>query len=88
MGKDVHMFPRYYVPYEAVKEDVKRRAKPLEALYKQHPEARQLVADAKLALPESELRWLPILGKEFWTALVDANGGPPLAYLPLDPYDS
>jgi hypothetical protein len=87
-GKDLQMFPRYYVPYEAVKEQVQKRSKPLEALYKHHPEAKELVAGARLAIPESQLRWLPIHGKVFWTVLVDANGGPPLAYLPLDPYDS
>lgn len=87
-GKDLQMFPRYYIPYEAAKEQIKSKAKPLEALYKHHPEARQMVADAKLPMPESELRWVPILGKTFWTVLLDADGGPPLAYLPLDPYDS
>ena len=87
-GKDIFRFPSSYVPYESVKEEVKSKAKPLEALYKHHPAARQMVADANLKLPESELRWLPILGKSFWTVLVDANGGPPLAYLPIDPYDS
>lgn len=87
-GKDVHMFPQYYVPYEAVKEQVKQHAQPLDALYKVHPEAKQMVADAKLKLPESELRWLPIRGKgfSFWTVVLDSNGGPPLAYLPVDPY--
>lgn len=87
-GKDIQTQPRYYVPYETAKEQIKRRAQRMETLYKRHPEARQLVEDAELAVPESELRWLPILGKEFWTVLLDANGGPPLAYLPLDPYDS
>ena len=87
-GKDIHVIPRYYVPYEAAREQIKRRAQPMEALYKHHPEARKLVEDAKLAVPESELRWLPIRAKSFWTVLLDANGGPPLAYLPLDPYES
>jgi hypothetical protein len=63
-------------------------AKSLDVLYKRHPEAKQLVEHAELATPESQLRWLPIQGREFWTVLLDANGGPPLAYLPLDPYDS
>ena len=87
-GKDIHMFPKYYVPYEAVKEQVKQRAMPLDTLYQHHPEAKQMVADAKLKLPESELRWLPIRGKgfSFWTVVLDANGGPPLAYIPVDPY--
>jgi hypothetical protein len=87
-GKDIFRFPSSYVPYETVKEQVKSKAKPLELLYKHHPQAKQMVAEANLKLPESELRYLPILGKTFWTALVDANGGPPLAYLPIDPYDS
>ena len=87
-GKDIQMFPRYYIPYEAAKEQIKSAAKPLAALYKHHPQARQMVADANLPVPESELRWVPILGKTFWTVLLNANGGPPLAYLPLDPYDS
>ncbi|GFE83335.1 fimb protein [Steroidobacter agaridevorans] len=87
-GKDIQAQPRYYVPYETAKEELKRRAQPMEALYKHHPEAKQLVQAAKLAVPESELRWLPIQGRGFWTVLLDANGGPPLAYLPLDPYDS
>lgn len=87
-GKDIFRFPSTYVPYESVKEAVKSKARPLELLYKRHPQAKQMVADSKLKLPESQLRYLPILGKEFWTALVDADGGPPLAYLPIDPYDS
>lgn len=85
-GKDIHMFPQFFVPYEAVKEQVKGQAQPLDVLYKHHPGARQMVADAKVKIPEGELRWLPIRGKEFWTVLLDSNGGPPLAYLPLDPY--
>jgi hypothetical protein len=87
-GNDIQTLPRYYVSYETAKEQIKQRAQPMEALYKRHPEAKQLVQDAKLAVPESELRWLPIRARSFWTVLLDANGGPPLAYLPLDPYDS
>lgn len=87
-GQDIQTVPRYYVPYETKREEIKQRAQPMEALYKRHPEARRLVAEAKLATPESELRWLPIRARSFWTVLLDANGGPPLAYLPLDPYES
>lgn len=85
-GKDIHLFPRLYVPYQAAQEQIKEKAKPMAALYKAHPEAKQLVADAQLGLPDSQLRWLPILGKTYWTALLDSNGGQPLAYIPLDPY--
>jgi hypothetical protein len=87
-GKDIHRYPSYYAPYATSQEKIKKQAQPLEVLYKRRPEAKQMVADAHLKLPESELRWVPILGKTFWTVLLDANGGPPLAYLPIDPYSS
>ncbi len=45
-------FRSFYVPYEAVKEQVKQQAQPLDGPYKHHPEARQMVADAKLKMPE------------------------------------
>jgi hypothetical protein len=61
----------------------------LEQLYKHRPEARQLIADEKLGVPEAQLRWMPIRGtRSFWTVLIDANSSLPLAYIPIDPYES
>lgn len=88
-GKDIQNFPRYFVPYEKVAEEVKQAVKPMELLYKHRPEARQLIADEKLGVPEAQLRWTPIRGvRSFWTVLVDANTGQPLGYIPIDPYES
>jgi hypothetical protein len=88
-GKDIQHFPRYFVPYENVAEQVKEAASPMDKLYKRHPEARQLVAREGLRLPDDRLRWLPIRGtRSFWTVLVGADTGEVLAYLPIDPYDS
>jgi hypothetical protein len=86
-GKDVQRFPRYYVPYEACVEDIKKRAQPLADLERRHPEARQLIAEEKLDLPVERLRWLPIGSpKGFWTVLLDIETGRPLTYIPVDPY--
>lgn len=88
-GKDLQNFPRYFVPYEKVAATVKQVAAPLEALYKHRPEAKQLIADEHLSVPEAQLRWMPIRGtRSYWTVLVDAGSGQPLAYIPVDPYES
>jgi hypothetical protein len=88
-GKDLQNFPRYFVPYDKVADRVKQAAQPMEKLYKHAPEARPLIADEKLGVPEAQLRWLPIRGiRSFWTVLVDASTGKVLAYIPIDPYES
>lgn len=86
-GKDVQNFPRYFVPYEANADAVKKHAKPLDVLEKHHPEAKQLVAAEKLDLPRDKVRWLPVRSpKAYWTALVDADTARILAYVPVDPF--
>jgi len=86
-GKDVQNFPRYYVPYEANVDVIKQRARPLEELRKSHPEAQELIAAEKLNVPEERLHWLPVrCPKGFWTALMDAQTGKLLTYIPVDPY--
>ncbi|MDY6946734.1 MAG: TfpX/TfpZ family type IV pilin accessory protein [Pseudomonadota bacterium] len=88
-GKDRQNFPQFYVPYEQVADAVKQAALPMAQLYKHRPEARQLIADEKLSVPEAQLRWLPIRGtRSFWTVLIDADSGRPLSYIPIDPYES
>lgn len=88
-GKDIQNFPRYFVPYEQVADKVKQVGKPMAALYKHHPEAKQLIAEEQLAESDAQLRWLPIRGtRSFWTVLVDANTGALLGYIPIDPYET
>lgn len=88
-GKDIQNFPRFFVPYEKAVDAVKQAAQPMEKLYKHNPQAKQLVANEKLGVPETQLRWLPIRGsRSFWTVLLDANSGELLGYIPVDPYES
>lgn len=86
-GKDVQMFPQYYVPFEANADSIKKQALTLDDLRKRRPEAKELIEAEKLNLPEEQVRWLPIRSpKGFWTVLLDAQTARPLTYIPLDPY--
>lgn len=86
-GRDVKVFPRYYVPYEATAEAIKQKAQTLDRLRQRHPEAQQFIEAEKLNVPEEQLRWLPVSSpKGFWTALLDARTARPLAYIPVDPF--
>ncbi|HEY0942027.1 MAG TPA: TfpX/TfpZ family type IV pilin accessory protein [Steroidobacter sp.] len=88
-GKDIQNFPRYFVPYEQVTEQVKEASLPLDKLYKRRPEARAAIAAQHLNVPEEQLRWAPIHSpRMYWTVLVDGKSGELLCYLPVDPYDS
>ena len=86
-GKDVQNFPRYYVPYAASADAIKQSARPLDALRKLRPEAQSLIEAEQLDVPEEQVSWLPVRSpKGFWTALLDAQTGRLLTYIPLDPY--
>lgn len=88
-GRDVSARPRFYVPFESQRDQIKALAKPLSALYKQHKDAAHIVmtSEQDLEIPLDELRWLPVKAKDgFWTALIDSSTGKPAAYVELDPY--
>lgn len=88
-GKDIHVLPRYYVDYDVAIDRVRARAAPLAALERRHPRAKPLVEAARGRLPVADagLRWLPVRHRHgFWTALIDADSGRPVDYLPIDPY--
>jgi len=88
-GRETHARPRYYVPFTAALEDVRRRAGELGALEKRHPDAKPALerAVAESGMPRERLRWLPVAARlGFWTALIDVDTGKPVAYANVDPY--
>jgi hypothetical protein len=88
-GKDIQVQPKYFVPYDSMVEDVKRRAQPLEILERRFPEMKPLIAEAlaELGVSAANVRWLPVRTRGgFWTVLVDVQTGRPAYYVPLDPY--
>jgi len=77
-GVDVHLMPRYYVPYEEVRELARQKGEPLEKLRERNPghaeEIRALIAGTRRR--EDELRFLPMrAGKTDFTVVIDAKTG-------------
>lgn len=88
-GKDYGVLPTYYVPYEQLLPQMRRRWLAISELEKRHPEAKPLVAKAaaQLKTRAEDLVWLPVKYRQgFWTALLDPKTGRPVDWLPLDPY--
>lgn len=88
-GVDTSARPRFFVPYASQVAQIMARARTLPELRSRHPQAADPLdaAVARTGYGDDALRWLPVKARDgFWTALVDARSGEPLAYLPLDPY--
>jgi hypothetical protein len=88
-GKDYSVLPEYYIPYEQDLAELRQRAKPVSALEKSHPQARQSIASAvaEVRAPVEQLVWMPVMHKSgFWTVLLDRETGQPVGWLPVDPY--
>jgi hypothetical protein len=88
-GNEEHTRPRFYVPLESQRDEIRQQAKPLAQLEKSHPRSAGLFKEALAGVdvPAQRLAWLPIRHlKGFWTAVIDTDTGFPVAYIDLDPY--
>ena len=89
-GVDVHNFPQYLVPYEAVTADVVRTARPLGELAQLNSEASQEVSalPAKFGRASApELGWFPMNArKATFAAIVDARTGAYLGTAAFNPW--
>ena len=88
-GKDAQNFPKYYVPYAESVPAILAKAKPLSALLEGHPEREPAgrAAVAKSGRAESELAFVPLMGREgAMTALLDRRDARLVAVLSIDPY--
>ena len=88
-GIDVHLMPRYYVPYGEVRSIAKEKGEPLQKLRDRNPqhvaEVNALVANS--GRKEEELRFLPLrAGKTDLTILIDARSGEILKISSLKPW--
>jgi len=84
------MRPAWWVPYEAVKHEVVRRAKPLDELVKARPQQTLLLqlAAAKTSLSMGQLLYLPLTSSKVldWVALLSPEGDV-VGYAPVDGFD-
>ena len=87
-GKDVQNFPKYYVPYAQVKDQVLTKAKPLTQLAAGTSERAATVQAfvAKAQRPGTDLAYVPLVGRgQFMTAVIDRRDAQVLGILPIDP---
>lgn len=87
-GNEEHMRPKFYVPYESLREKIVARAKPLDALTQKKPDSKPALEAAmrEVSIPAERIRWLPVHHRGgFWTALIDVDDGKPVAYFDFDP---
>jgi hypothetical protein len=88
-GVDVQLMPRYYVPYEEVRELAKEKAEKMEKLRERNPKN---VADvdalvAGLRRKEDDIRFLPMrAGKFDLTVVIDAKTGDILRISSIKPW--
>ena len=88
-GNEEHQRPKFYAPYSAGLEEIRKRARGIDVLEKKFPDyAPALDAAVREAgLAPGTARWLPVHHRRgFWTAIVDPASGRPLAYAAVDPY--
>jgi hypothetical protein len=86
-GKDIEVQPKFYLPYKEVKQRVLAQSRTLQALRMKNPETAWVALDEKLKAlgrEEQTLRWLPVMARGDWVALIDAESAEPLAFLPLN----
>jgi hypothetical protein len=90
VGNEEHKRPRFFVPYEERVPVILGRARRLETLTTKFPATKSRIDAAvqEFDVPPERLRWLAAHhSKGFWMAVVDAQTGWPVGYLPLDTYD-
>ena len=88
-GADVHLLPRYYVPYDEIRPLAREKGERLQKLRERNPTHRAEV-DALIAASgrnEEGLRFLPMrAGKTDLTILIDAKSGDILKISSLKPW--
>jgi hypothetical protein len=85
VGKDVELFPKYYVPYEQQAQNALKRAKDLGILLQRNAGPVRHFLDAAGRSPES-VKFLPLRARVDASVLIDAVSGMPLEILQVDPW--
>jgi hypothetical protein len=83
-GRDLEMFPRYYVPYAAQKAEVLARAQPIARIRAREPATGRIIDEwlKQSGTSESAVRYLALRARSAWVAvLIDASTGEPVKML-------
>lgn len=77
LGRDYAVRPEFYIPYEgAAARKSLERAKPLYVFLERHPEQKSAAETISIqqSIPLSNLKYLPIIARHDWVALLDDQG--------------
>lgn len=88
-GVDVQSYPEYHVPYDSIRTDVRRIAKPVARLRELNPEEGAKIDSliARTGKAESSIGFVPLrAGKVDLAVLVDTSNGDVLRYASLRPW--
>jgi hypothetical protein len=88
-GNEEHQRPRFYAPYEAALEQMRRNGIRVEVLERKFPAYKPALDAAvrQAGIAPQNARCFPVHNRMgFWTAIVDEAGGKPLSYAAVDPY--
>lgn len=86
-GKDVGLRPSFWQPYGLGVKNALNHARPLSAIYKQYPTRFGAIDSEvkKTGYRADDLKFLPVISLHGnWIALLDANAGEPIGFLPYD----
>jgi hypothetical protein len=86
-GWDTGQRPSFWVPFDEIRPKIVASAHPVDALLKAYPDYRERIERHLRAhgLDAKTGRFLPVLARGDWVALVNAEGTP-VDFLPLDAY--
>jgi hypothetical protein len=86
-GVDTGDRPTFWTPFDDVRPEVLRRSRPVQALIDKYPRQRKDILDAlrSHSLVLNDARFMPVIARGDWIALVDSKGSP-VDFLPLDGY--
>jgi len=88
-GKDIDVMPQYYVEYAEVSDSLLQRAKSMDKLTQEHPDAKAPVEEWLRGHGRSatDTKWVPLSARRATlTMLLDAHTGETLDALPINPW--
>ncbi len=88
-GVNLGARPDLWMPYADAVPQILSEAKEVSSLMQRKPETQIMVSElaSRLGVEPKTFKYLPVAGRgtTFWTAIIDANTGLPLAYWSIDP---
>jgi hypothetical protein len=87
-GRDTGQRPSFWIPFDdSVRAQVVARGRPIAVLLQAYPAHHDEIEEhlRRHGLDETTAKFLPVIAKGDWVALVDAHGDP-VDFLPLDGY--